>query len=87
LISSFAGEELEAYLERHGGRSSYDRLIYLGDGANDFCPVLRMGPNDVALVRKGKGLERRIKQDGGVKCEVRYWTGAWEVSHWDRMFN
>lgn len=73
------GEELEAYLERHGGRSSYDRLIYLGDGANDFCPVLRMGPNDVALVRNDKGLERRIRQEGGVKCQVRYWTGAWEV--------
>ena len=66
-------------MARHGGRSSYDRLIYLGDGGNDFCPVLRMGPKDVALVRRGKGLERRIQQDGGVTCEVRYWTGAWEV--------
>lgn len=74
------GEELEAYLERHGGRSSYDRLIYLGDGSNDFCPVLRLGKNDIALVRKGMGLERRIRDEGGVQCDVRYWKNAWEVS-------
>jgi hypothetical protein len=33
------GEELEAFLGRH---SAYDRIIYVGDGTNDFCPVLRL---------------------------------------------
>lgn len=73
------GAEMDAYLDRHGGRSQYDRLIYLGDGGNDFCPVLRFGKNDVALVRKGYGLERRIREEGGVQCDVRYWRHAWEV--------
>lgn len=36
------GEELEAYLERKGGRSTFDRIVYVGDGSNDFCPLLRL---------------------------------------------
>lgn len=74
------GEELEAYLARRGGRESFDRIIYLGDGSNDFCPVLRLGKGDIALVRRGMGLERRIKGEGGTQCQIRYWSGAWEVS-------
>ena len=34
------GEELEAFLERH--RPSFDQIIYVGDGSNDYCPVLRL---------------------------------------------
>jgi len=33
------GEELSAFLREHG---EYDRVVYIGDGSNDFCPVLRL---------------------------------------------
>ena len=36
------GQELEAFLERTGGRAQYDRIVYVGDGSNDFCPLLRL---------------------------------------------
>ncbi len=36
------GEELVAFLVRKGGRSTYDKIIYVGDGSNDFCPLLRL---------------------------------------------
>lgn len=29
-------------MTRHGGWDSYDRVIYVGDGGNDYCPVLRL---------------------------------------------
>jgi pyridoxal phosphate phosphatase PHOSPHO2 len=35
-----AGEELDAFLERH--KTVFDRIIYIGDGSNDYCPVLRL---------------------------------------------
>jgi len=35
-----SGDELEAFLARH--LPEYDRIIYVGDGENDFCPILRM---------------------------------------------
>lgn len=34
------GEELTAFLERHG--KDFDRIVYVGDGSNDFCPILRL---------------------------------------------
>jgi len=34
-----AGDELTAFLSRY---AEFDRVIYIGDGDNDFCPVLRL---------------------------------------------
>jgi hypothetical protein len=32
-------------------QSVYDRVIYVGDGRNDFCPCTRLGPSDHILAR------------------------------------
>ncbi|KAH7929823.1 hypothetical protein BV22DRAFT_1029000 [Leucogyrophana mollusca] len=74
------GEELDAFLKRH--QPDYDRIIYVGDGSNDFCPILRMRSQDMVLCRRFRGLEHRIAKEGeerGLKCQVKYWAGAWEV--------
>ncbi|THH09127.1 hypothetical protein EW145_g2233 [Phellinidium pouzarii] len=63
------GDELDAFVKE---RAPYDRVIYIGDGSNDFCPVLR-------LRETHRGLQQRIDQEGGVKCNIKYWGGAWEV--------
>ena len=76
------GDELDAFIEKHGDWDGWDEVIYLGDGENDFCPLLRMREKDLAMVRKGMSLERRVKSEGGLKCGLRYWTGAWEVDEW-----
>ncbi|KAN0064618.1 hypothetical protein ACQY0O_002247 [Thecaphora frezii] len=73
------GDELEAFLARHGGRAAFDRIIYVGDGGNDYCPLLRLGNNDLALVRRYRGLQTRIEKEGNIKAGIRYWAGAWEV--------
>ena len=73
------GEELEAFLERHGGRGAFERITYVGDGGNDYCPVLRLGEKDVAFVRRYRGLEKRIREEGGVSAGIRWWAGAWEM--------
>jgi len=74
------GQELEAFLGRHG--TDYDRIIYVGDGSNDFCPIMRLRRQDMVYCRRYRGLEHRIEQEGerkGLLCQVRYWAGAWEV--------
>ncbi|EFN52947.1 hypothetical protein CHLNCDRAFT_137320 [Chlorella variabilis] len=38
------------------------RVVYCGDGANDLCPCLGLGPQDVVLARAGHDLERLIAQ-------------------------
>jgi len=73
------GDELDAFLKRS---PAYDRVIYVGDGTNDFCPVLRLRSQDMVLCRRYRGLEKRIAQEGekeGLQCATRYWAGAWEV--------
>ncbi|PKI83483.1 hypothetical protein MVES_002417 [Malassezia vespertilionis] len=72
------GDELDAYRKRNADRG-YQRIVYVGDGGNDYCPILRLGPQDVALVRRNRGLAKRILEEGNVQCQVRYWTGAWEA--------
>jgi len=71
------GEELDAFLERHGVH--FDRIVYVGDGSNDFCPVLRLRSQDLVLCRNFRGLSKRISREGGLQCQVKYWSGAWEV--------
>lgn len=36
------GAELEAFMARHGGWEHWDRVVYVGDGGNDFCPLLHL---------------------------------------------
>ncbi|KAK0461258.1 phosphatase phospho-type [Desarmillaria tabescens] len=79
------GEELDAFLARHA--PAYDQIIYVGDGSNDFCPTLRLRSQDMVLCRSFRGLQRRIAKEGeklGLKCQVKYWGGAWEV---EEIFN
>ncbi|QRW08406.1 2,3-diketo-5-methylthio-1-phosphopentane phosphatase [Ceratobasidium sp. AG-Ba] len=76
------GMELTAFLERRG--QTFDRIIYVGDGSNDFCPSVRLSEKDVVLCRRARALERRIKAapEGQVKATVKYWEGAWEVEEY-----
>ncbi|RXK35649.1 pyridoxal phosphate phosphatase phospho2 [Tremella mesenterica] len=87
LANMCKGDELDAYLAAHGGRDSFKRIAYVGDGANDFCPLLRMRSGDVAYVRKGfelaeKIVHERTREDGkkaGLKVDVKFWEQAWEI--------
>lgn len=29
----------------------YDKIIYVGDGGNDYCPLLKLSDNDMVFVR------------------------------------
>jgi len=75
------GEELDAYLAR--SEKSFDRLVYVGDGGNDFCPILHFkSATDIVCVRRYRELEKRIRNEGekaGLKASLQYWTGAWVV--------
>jgi len=74
------GEELTSFLERHG--QTFDRMIYVGDGSNDFCPILRFRSQDIVCCRSHRGLQKRIEKEAkqeGLKCQIQYWGGAWEL--------
>lgn len=44
--------------------NSYSRVVYVGDGYNDYCPAMHLSPQDCVIARKGYGLVKRIKRQG-----------------------
>ncbi|MBW0532954.1 hypothetical protein O181_072669 [Austropuccinia psidii MF-1] len=75
------GAELSGYLEKT--QKKFDRIAYVGDGENDFCPIVQLKKGDFALVRKFRGLSKRIEQEKSLgkqlDCAIIEWSGAWEV--------
>lgn len=60
------GTILKGYLE--GSDQKYSRVVYVGDGKNDLCPLLQLGKGDVGVVRKGYGLEKALARGS---CDVK----------------
>ncbi|XP_070582326.1 phosphoethanolamine/phosphocholine phosphatase isoform X1 [Erythrolamprus reginae] len=76
---------LVEYLEERAqeGRQ-FERIFYVGDGANDFCPSMAMKSSDVAFPRKGYPMHRLIQdmeknQPGTYRATIVPWESAIEV--------
>eukprot|EP00123_Amoebidium_parasiticum_P021669 comp7152_c1_seq1/m.2875 comp7152_c1_seq1/g.2875 ORF comp7152_c1_seq1/g.2875 comp7152_c1_seq1/m.2875 type:complete len:277 (-) comp7152_c1_seq1:105-935(-) len=53
---------------------SYSQVVYVGDGANDCCPAMRLKSGDVVLARKGFRLERALAENRDrVAATVHLW--------------
>lgn len=70
------GKVLEDFLK---GEYNGWRVVYVGDGGNDYCPVLRMGSENVVLARKGFPLHKKIVEEEKTRAEVRVWNTAEEL--------
>jgi pyridoxal phosphate phosphatase PHOSPHO2 len=82
------GLELEKYI--HGTlNNQYSRIIYVGDGKNDFCPITKLRESDYAFVRTERALEtimrgchgdnegKLVHESGAViRAKVLYWKLA-----------
>lgn len=82
LANMCKGDELDAWLKAHGGKESWERIVYVGDGGNDFCPLVRMRKGDWGLVRRGMELDERVREEGqkvGLEIEVKKWDQAWQI--------
>lgn len=70
-------------VHERGGRR-YQRVLYVGDGANDFCPSLTLGPGDVAFPRHDFPMHRLIQEmyeakPGEFKATVVPWRSGEEI--------
>ncbi|XP_072378701.1 probable phosphatase phospho2 isoform X6 [Diabrotica undecimpunctata] len=78
--------------------TNYEKVVYCGDGMNDFCPILRLNETDLACVRKGfkcediirKSKEGTYKDASGitrvVNCEVFYWNNGDDILSFIKHF-
>ena len=65
-------------------KQNYSFVCYAGDGGNDFCPIQKLTQNDLAFVRKGYALEKKIprmKESRGleVTAEIHHWTTGHDI--------
>lgn len=86
------GQILDEFIEsQQESGIVYDKVIYIGDGVNDFCPVLHLKLTDLACARnkyklvelinkakKGNSLENSGKQHV-VKAELLVWDTANDI--------
>lgn len=49
----------------------FDRVVYVGDGKNDLCPILALKQADFALVRHGLSLQKFLDSEQGQEFKVR----------------
>jgi pyridoxal phosphate phosphatase PHOSPHO2 len=62
-------------------RVGYDRVIYLGDGKNDFCPGCELTSNDVYMPRRDRALHKILNgpDAASIRANIIYWSHADEV--------
>ncbi|KAK9762423.1 hypothetical protein K7432_011852 [Basidiobolus ranarum] len=77
-VNMCKGQEITRVMLEGG----YDRVIYVGDGANDFCPITKLGVNDIALVRSGRILSKIVEAPSSraqIKANVILWSEAADI--------
>lgn len=61
---------------------SNKKVIYFGDGKNDFCPALDLKETDYYFVRRGFNLEKFLEDEnhlGKIKANIKFWSSANEI--------
>eukprot|EP00096_Caligus_rogercresseyi_P002150 TRINITY_DN1406_c0_g1_i1.p1 TRINITY_DN1406_c0_g1~~TRINITY_DN1406_c0_g1_i1.p1 ORF type:complete len:248 (-),score=33.60 TRINITY_DN1406_c0_g1_i1:155-898(-) len=76
------GEVLGTHVR--ASRSKYSFVAFVGDGTNDFCPMLSLSSNDLAFVRRGYSLEPFIQKqirehNRHISATIHYWNDGSEI--------
>ncbi|KAI8492100.1 Phospho-2-dehydro-3-deoxyheptonate aldolase AroG [Branchiostoma belcheri] len=57
------GTLLPEYIKEQAQKGvTYTKVVFVGDGVNDFCPCKGLGPSDVVMPRKGYKLMEKIEE-------------------------
>uniref|UniRef100_A0A3B4Y038 Phosphoethanolamine/phosphocholine phosphatase 1 n=2 Tax=Seriola lalandi dorsalis TaxID=1841481 RepID=A0A3B4Y038_SERLL len=78
-------EYLAARQKERGG-ATFQRVFYIGDGANDICPSLALGPRDTAFPRRDFPMHRLLQgmqqsQEAMFKANVVPWASGEDIVH------
>lgn len=76
--------EYLASRQKERGGASFQKLFYIGDGANDICPTLALGPRDTAFPRKDYPMHRLImemqhSQAAKIKPNIVPWVSGEDI--------
>lgn len=66
--------------QKERGGVPFQRVFYIGDGANDICPSLALGPWDTAFPRRGFPMHVLLQAEAGkVKANVVPWVRGEDI--------
>ncbi|XP_012536185.1 pyridoxal phosphate phosphatase PHOSPHO2 [Monomorium pharaonis] len=68
--------------EKHKEGRSYERIVYIGDGRNDLCPILRLSEVDLACPRKDYPLIERLNKlptSVSIKAKIIPWQDGMDL--------
>ncbi|KAI8338951.1 phosphatase phospho-type [Chlamydoabsidia padenii] len=80
-VNMCKGQELTAYIKEHG---PFQKIMYVGDGKNDYCPATHLGQDDRMFVRSDKSLARYLEDESvaaNIKANITYWNSSNVVKH------
>ena len=67
---------LKEFIKNH----VYERIFYVGDGGNDYCPCHLLGERDIVFSRKGYSLEKKLKKnENEIKAKKIYWEDGYDI--------
>lgn len=79
------GHVLEEFLQSQHAKNGiqYENIVYVGDGNNDVCPILRLGENDFGCARRGYRLEKEVNDKNDKKLSESIEAGVfiWNNGH------
>lgn len=79
------GDVVEQFVKQQADERNviYETIFYIGDGLNDYCPILRLGPTDYGLAREGFALQKKLRSqlDRGetkneINATIKYWANG-----------
>ncbi|XP_029383502.1 probable phosphatase phospho1 [Echeneis naucrates] len=65
--------------QKERGGEPFQRVFYVGDGANDICPSLALGPRDTAFPRRGFPMHRLLQGMQQFKANIVPWDSGEDI--------
>jgi pyridoxal phosphate phosphatase PHOSPHO2 len=72
---------MDNFFEKHK-RESYNKVIFIGDGSNDFCFSKHLNENDILFPRKNFSLYNILYNDNKknkIKAEIHPWENGIQI--------
>jgi 2-hydroxy-3-keto-5-methylthiopentenyl-1-phosphate phosphatase len=74
--------QLGRELLRYSTGKNYEKMVYIGDGNNDFCPSTKLSSSDHCLPRRGMAFSRLLESPemkAKIVAEIIPWDTADDV--------
>lgn len=65
--------------KKERGGVPFQRVFYIGDGANDVCPSLALGPRDTTFPRRGFPMHVLLQSEATFKANIVPWVRGEDI--------